>query len=164
MYLILTFIDWLHPTLYDLWDPSDTCLCLSLVVSSSGCSGYFSWLLSATSFSYFSADKYHSHVQFHPRYGPCYYLSEDLPTDLYQVLEQPRVPASSVKYRVFKVLTVLGLSTRTPLVLLDICACGKCTCWQAWWPEFNPQDPRGRTGLPASCPLIPTHVLWHTTH
>lgn len=76
------------------------------------------------SFSYFSAYKYHSRVQFHPRYGPCYYLSEDLPTNLYQVLEQPRVPGSSVKYRVFKVLTVLGLSTRTPLVLLDKCVVG----------------------------------------
>lgn len=94
------------------------------LVSSSGCLGYFSWLLSATPFSYFSAYKYHSRVQFHPRYSPCYHLSEDFPSDFYQVLEQSRVPASSVKQRVFKALTVLGLSTRTPLVLLDKCAVG----------------------------------------
>lgn len=33
-------------------------------------------------------------------------------------------------------------------------------CCHAWWPEFNPQDPRGRRS-PASCPPSSTHTLWH---
>lgn len=39
---------------------------------------------------------------------------------------------------------------------------------QAWWPEFDSQDPHGkrRKQIPTSCRLAPVYTLWnkHTLH